>query len=232
MIAATVPNTTSWWHHLAFNWFDLALGALLVFGYFQGRKRGMTKEMIPSLEWLTILLVAGFGHVFLADWLQHMGVVQKVFGNHFNERTAALMSSYLAIFFVLYVIFSALKRKYNPKLEGSNFFGDNEYYWGVAAGLVRYVCLVLVAMALLNAPYYSPAEIAAIKLYKLNAFAAGGGAKGLENDTGDYIPSVYEVQDTVFKNSLLGSLIKQNLSVLLINSTATVKTGHSQTAQR
>src|SRR5579859_3238790 len=112
MIAATIPNVTPWWHHLAFNWFDLALVGILVFGYFRGRKRGMTKEMIPTIEWLAILLVAGFGHIFLADWLQHQGYVRKVFGNHFNERTAALLSSYLVIFFFLFVIFAAVKRKY------------------------------------------------------------------------------------------------------------------------
>ena len=227
MIAAIIP-TTPWWHHLAFNWFDLALVAVLAFGFWRGRKRGMTKELIPTLQWLAILLAASFGHIFLADWFQQQGFVRQVFGNHFNERTAALMSAYLVILFILFVIFTALKRKYNPKLEGSNFFGSNEYYWGVAASVVRYVCLILVAMALLNAPYYSPNEIAAIKLYKLNNFAGGGNVKGMEGDTGDYIPSVYEVQDTVFKQSLIGSFIKADVSVFLINSTANAKkTAHS-----
>lgn len=188
----------------------------------------MTKEFLPTIEWVLILFGAGFGHVFLADWFQQEGFVRKVFGNHFNERTAALMSAYLIILSVIFITFSFLKRKYNPKLEGSNFFGSQEYYWGVAAGLVRYVCLILVALALLNGPHYSPNEIAADKLYKLNNYAAGGHVKGMENDTGDFIPSLYEVQDTVFKNSFIGAFIKQDLSVLLINSTAAVKkTAHS-----
>ena len=220
---AVIIQKTQWWHHLAFNWVDLALVLVLVFAFWQGRRRGMTKEMLPSIEWVLILFGAGFGHVFLADWFQQEGFVRKVFGHHFNERTAALMSAYLIILSVIFITFSFLKRKYNPKLEGSSFFGGNEYYWGVAAGLVRYVCLMLVALALLNGPYYSPNEIAAIQQYKLNNFAAGGHVKGMEDDTGDFIPSVYEVQDTVFKNSLIGSFIKQDLSVLLINSTATIK---------
>ena len=65
-----------------------------------------------------------------------------------------------SILLVLLIVFTALKRKYNPKLEGSSFFGGNEYYWGVVAGLVRYLCLMLVALALLNAPYYTAADIA------------------------------------------------------------------------
>jgi hypothetical protein len=36
--------------------------------------------------------------------------------------------------------------------------------------------------------------------------------------SGDFIPTVYEVQDNIFKKSLLGPLIRQNLSMLLINS--------------
>src|SRR5580698_7964844 len=220
---AVIIQKTQWWQHLGFNWVDLAVVLVLVFAFWQGRRRGMTKEFLPTIEWVLILFGAGFGHVFLADWFQQEGFVRKVFGNHFNERTAALMSAYLIILSVIFITFSLLKRKYNPKLEGSSFFGGNEYYWGVAAGLVRYVCLILVALALLNGPYYSPNEIAAIQQYKLNNFAAGGHVKGMENDTGDFIPSVYEVQDTVFKNSFIGAFIKQDLSVLLINSTAAVK---------
>jgi uncharacterized membrane protein required for colicin V production len=223
MLAAVIHNPTSWWRNFAFNWFDVALVALLAIGFWRGRKRGMTKELLPTLQWLAILLAAGFGHVFLADWYQQQGLVKQFFGNHYNERTAALMSGYLTITLVIFIVFTALKRKYNPKLEGSSFFGGNEYYWGVLAGLVRYVCLILVALALLNAPFYSAAEIAASKAYNNKTY--GGGMSGF---SGDFIPSVYEVQDNIFKQSLLGPIIKQDLSMLLINTTQNVKkTAHS-----
>lgn len=227
MLALSLPKVG----HLGFNWFDLAIIALLAFGFWRGRKRGMTKELMPTLQWVAILLGAGFGHVYLANWYEQQGVVQQVFGGHFNERTAALMSAYLSIFFVLFIVFASLKRKVDPKLEGSNVFGSNEYYWGVVAGLTRYTCLLLVALAILNAPHYSQAEIAAIKAYKMNNFAAGGHVQGMEGDTGDYIPSIYEVQDSVFKDSFIGPIIKSDLSLLLINSTAAPKkTAHPLTA--
>ena len=114
----------------------------------------------------------------------------------------------------LFVVFVILRRKFNPKLEGSSFFGGNEYYWGVVAGLVRYICMMLVALALLNAPNYTLADIAAAKAYNNRWF--GGGLQGYN---GDFIPSVDEVQVSVFKESLIGPFIKDNLSVLLINST-------------
>ncbi len=208
----------AWYQRLAFNWFDVALVGLLVFGFWRGRKRGMTKEFLPTLQWVAILLGAGFGHIYLADWLQHEGVVRQVFGNKFNEHTAALMSAYLAIALVIFVVFVTLRRKFNPKLEGSNFFGGNEYYWGIPAGMVRFLAIVLVALALLNAPYYSSAEVAAAKAYNNRWY--GGGLKDYQ---GDFIPRMDEVQDAVFKQSLSGPLIRDYLSVLLINSAGSVK---------
>ncbi len=220
MIAA-IAQPAPWWQH-AFNWFDVALVLVIGFSIWQGRRRGMTKELLPSLQWLTILLCASFGHIPLADWLEQSGTVRKVFGNHFSEHTAALMSAYLAILVVIFIVFTVLKQKFNPKLEGSNAFGSYEYYWGVAAGIVHYVCLTFVALALLNAPFYSHADVEAAKAYN-NRWYGGG----LKDYNGDFIPSVYEVQDSVFKQSLLGPLIKQNLSLLLIDSTEGKKTAHS-----
>jgi uncharacterized membrane protein required for colicin V production len=213
MFAAANPNPTPWWHHLAFNWFDLALVGLLAFGFWRGRRRGMTKELLPTLQWLTILFGAGLGHVFLGDWLQQQGLIKKVFGHHYDERTAALLSAYLGISLVIFIVFAILKQKLNPKLEGSNVFGGNEYYWGVAAGLIRYTCLVLVAMALLNAPVYTAADIQRTQEYN-NRWYGGG----MKDYSGDFIPSINDVQNNIFKQSLSGPLIKQYLAILLINS--------------
>ena len=214
MVAAAIQKTiptTPWWQHFAFNWFDVAVVLVLAFGFWRGRRRGMTKELLPSLQWLAILLGAGLGHIFVADWLTHQGVIRYCFGTHFKERTAALLSAYLLIALVVFIIFVALRRKFNPKLEGSSIFGGNEYYWGIPAGMMRYTCLMLVALALLNAPLYTAADIAATKAYNNRWY--GGGMKDFK---GDFIPSIDELQVTVFKQSLLGPLIKDYLAVLLI----------------
>ena len=213
MFAAVIQKTAPWWEKFAFNWFDVALVLILAFGFWRGRKRGMTKELLPSLQWLTILLGVGFGHIFVADWLTQQGLIKYCFGNSFKEHTASLMSGYLLIALVAFIIFTVLKRKLNPKLEGSNFFGGNEYYWGVVAGLVRYVCMILVALALLNAPYYTAADIATKKAYN-NRWYGGG----MKDYSGDFIPSVDEVQVSIFKTSLIGPFIKDKLAILLINS--------------
>jgi len=225
MLAIDMPDFASVWHKLTFSWFDGALVCVLIFGFVRGRKRGMTKELVPTLKWVSILLVAGLCHPMLADYLEHSGVIRSVFGKAFNEHTAALMTAYISIGLVIYIIFIGIGRRVNPKLEGSNVFGGNEYYWGVVAGLVRYVSLLLVVLALLNAPHYSQADIEAAKAYNNRWY--GGGQKDF---SGDFIPSVYEVQDCVFKKSMVGGLIRDDLSILLINTDSpakTTKTAHS-----
>jgi hypothetical protein len=102
-----------------------------------------------------------------------------------------------------------------PRLTGSNFFGSAEYYLGMLSGLVRYACILLVALALLNAPHYTAADIANSEAYNARWF--GGGLQGY---SGDYFPTVQSVQQSVFKKSLIGPLIKKYLDVLLINSVA------------
>jgi hypothetical protein len=55
------------------------------------------------------------------------------------------------------------------------------------------------------------ADISASQAYRNKTY--GGGMEGYN---GDFIPQIYEVQDSIFKRSLVGPLIKDNLSVLLI----------------
>ena len=196
-----------------FNWFDVALVLILAFGFWRGRKRGMSREFLPVSFWLTLVLAGGFGYQWIGDQLIHQGVIKSVFGKNFTERTAAYVTSYLLIALVALIIFSILSRASKAKLEGSNAFGGSEYYFGMIAGVIRYACMLIAALALLNAPFYSAAEIAATKAYNNRWF--GGGMKDY---SGDFIPSVQELQTSVFKKSLLGPFIHDKLSLLLIDT--------------
>jgi hypothetical protein len=118
---------------------------------------------------------------------------------------------YLSIVMVIFFIFSIAKKFLQPKLTGSNFFSGAEYYLGMLSGLIRYACIVIFFMAIINAKYYSPAEIAATKAY--NARWYGGGIY-----SGDYIPDLHSLQDAVYKKSFSGPYIKQYLGMLLIDT--------------
>src|SRR5215471_1856383 len=106
--AATNPAPgTSWfnWLHL----FDVLLVLILAFGFWRGRKHGMSREFLRVTMWLSIVIAAGFG---------------KTFG----ERTAAYISAYLLIAGTVALVFLVIRSKFNKKLEGSNAFGSGEYY--------------------------------------------------------------------------------------------------------
>jgi hypothetical protein len=75
------------------------------------------------------------------------------------------------------------------------------------------VCVLVFALALLHAPYYTPAEIAARNAYNARWF--GGGQQGF---SGNFFPTVQTVQVGVFNDSFTGPLIAKYLGVMLINT--------------
>lgn len=203
MIAAAANSSMSF-DHLPVGWFDGVLIVVLLLGFFRGRKNGMTKEVLPMFQWLATVLLGGFGYEMAAQPfinLANLGI------------TAAYILGYLALALLVYMAFAYLKKVLTPRLEGSTIFGSAEYYLGISSGVLRYVCLLLFALALLHAPFYTPAEIAAKSAY--NARTYGGGLQGY---SGNFFPSVQGVQESVFVSSFTGPLIAKYLGGLLINT--------------
>jgi hypothetical protein len=122
--------------------------------------------------------------------------------------------AYLALALVMFIIFTTLKRRLAEKLVNSDLFKGGEYYLGMAAGLARLACVLLFALALLNARVYTPAEIAQAVAADQKNFGGGAGS-GVQ---GNYFPHLFQVQSIVFKESFFGPLIKKNLGRLLINT--------------
>jgi hypothetical protein len=205
MIAAATQATHSMsLDHLPFGWFDVALVLLLAFGLFRGRRNGMTKETLPMFQWVATVLACGLGYEIVGQLFINLSGWGKL---------PCYLLGYFVVMFVVYLIFHLLKNLFLERLTGSNFFGRGEYYLGMISGMIRYGCMSYVALALLNAPYYTPEAIAASKAYN-NRWYGGG----LKEFSGDFIPSMDEVQAGVFKNSLIGPFIKNYLGVFLINT--------------
>jgi uncharacterized membrane protein required for colicin V production len=222
MIAAATQNLAP--GKMLFNWFDVALVFVLFFGFWRGRKNGMTKEFVPLVQWLATVIGGAFGYQPLGDLLIQQGFARgfrdflqqlKLFGDSINEKTLAYVFSYLVIAAVLAIFFSLFKAKLKAKLEGSQAFGSGEYYLGMVSGVLRYACILIFALALLNAPHYTLADNLASKAFNNRWF--GGGMSGY---SGDFFPTLSEVQTSVFKESLAGPVIKDNLSILLVNTVA------------
>jgi len=208
MIAAATQatqNASSWsLDKLPFGWFDVALVLILAFGVWRGRKNGMTKEILPMFQWLVTVFVCGLGYEMAGQlFLNFSGW----------GRTDCLVLGYFSLMLLVYLAFQLLKKIFQPRLTGSNFFGSSEYYLGMVSGGIRYACLVFVALALLNAPYYTAADILQSKAFSARWF--GGGEEGF---SGDFFPTFQSMQAGVFEQSFSGKFIKNYAGVMLVNS--------------
>src|SRR6266545_5626375 len=178
------------------NWFDLCVLALLVVGVIVGRKRGMSLEMLSMLQWLTIVFVGAilcdpFGRL-LAD----LSGIRPVL---------TYIAAYLLAALVIKILFVLIRRMAGEKLVSGEIFGRTEYYLGMIAGLVRFACITLFVLALLNAKQVSKAELDA----QLRSQQDWAGSI--------YFPPFGSIQRAVFEDSLSGRAVKQYLSAQLIN---------------
>ena len=182
------------------NWFDILLVGVIVFGLVRGRKRGMSEELITFLMWIVILFGCAFTYTFVGSMLSQTSAA-------FSLLSSYLMA-YIAMALLISAIFMYLKKGLGGKLVGSDVFGRGEFYLGMGAGMVRFVCVLLCGLALLNARAYSRKEIADEIKYQNEVYGS------------NFFPTLQSVQAQVFQESLTGPLIKDYLSILLIEPTS------------
>ena len=183
---------------LPFNWFDLTVVAVLFFGFTRGRKHGMSEEMMFLIQWIVILFGAAFGYQPLGDFLSQTAVM---------SRLIAYVTAYILCVIGIKIFFSLIKRAVGGKLVGSNLFGSAEYYLGMVAGILRFACVILCALALLNARHYNQEEVRSMKKYQDEVYGS------------NFFPGLHDIQFSVFVKSFLGPRIHDNLGMLLIQPT-------------
>ena len=191
----------NWSSNLPVNWFDIFVVVMLGVGYAIGKKRGMSQESVTVLKWIALMLLAAIAYEPLGQWLDSM--------LHLGKLTSYLIA-YVLTTLVVAVLFIFINRTIVEKLKGTDTFGKAEFYLAMPAGMLRFACIVVVLMALLNARYYSPAEVKAQEKYDI------------ENYGSSFFPRLYTVQDDVFKHSFVGKQFKEHLEFLLIKSTPAV----------
>jgi uncharacterized membrane protein required for colicin V production len=184
---------------LPINLFDLVLLVVLAAGIYQGRKHGMSEELLGLVTWLGILFGCALLYQPGADLIRQ-------FTNMFSRLTCYLIA-YVGGAALIFLLFLGLKRALGGKLLGSDIFGRLEYYLGMGSGLVRFSCILLAALALLNARYFSPKEVRAMEARDIDLYGS------------TFFPGLHSLQATVFDKSLTGPWIKDNLGFLLIKPT-------------
>src|ERR1700690_3828494 len=198
MFANVIQSLTS--DNLPLNWFDVVVVLILGFGIFRGRKNGMSKEILPLFEWLAVILVSGLFYALVPQLIAKLVKLDPLIGN---------LLAYAILAAAVFLFFSLIKRTVGLKLFGSNLFGNAEYYFGMPAGLVRYACVLIFALAFLNARHYTAAQIEDGNKYQERWYGA------------HLFPDLYTVQSQVFEKSFTGPYIRKYLGVLLIEPTTT-----------
>jgi len=191
----------NWTANLPFNWFDLAVVMMLFIGYTRGKKHGMSQESLAVLKWVILVVVAAVAYEPLGLWLAPTLGIGKLL---------AFILAYTVVAGVVAGVFVYLNRTLGEKLKGSDTFGKAEFYLAMPAGMLRFACVTLVLLALLNARLYSTAEVKAMSKYQNDNYGSS------------FFPTLSSVQDDVFLRSIVGSQVKQHLSFLLIKPTAPV----------
>ena len=184
--------------NLPFNWFDIVLVVWLVMGVFRGRKRGMSAEVMTFLQWVAIVIVCGVAYEPAGKWFSET----SGFG-----LLVYYVLAYLVIAGLVALVFIFIKRSIGGKLIGSDAFGKAEYYLGMPTGMLRFACIMIFFLALLNARFYSQKEIEAYDKFQKDVYGS------------DYFPGLQVLQSSVFEKSLVGPQIKKNLEFLLIKPT-------------
>jgi uncharacterized membrane protein required for colicin V production len=198
--AAAQPGSTE----LPFNWFDIAVILIVLFGFFRGRHNGMSKECLPLLQWLVLIPVCAFLYPLAGQF----------YINTFHwDKLTSYVAGYATLAFVILLFFNILKKLFAERMEKSDTFKKGEYYLGMLSGMVRMACIIIVALALLNAPVYTKQDVQAHQAYVKKTY-------GGDTYSGDYFPTLQQIQEQVFKKSFLGPVTKEHLGMLLINNTS------------
>lgn len=195
--------------NLPFNWFDLFVVIMIFAGYVRGRKNGMSQETLPSIKWLVLLLICAISYEPLGTLFADLLHVGKLFG---------YLLAYATVAGIITLLFVLLSRTLGEKLKGSDTFGKGEFYLAMPAGMLRFTCIVLVILAVLNARYYTTSEVRAAQKYQNDNYGS------------NFFPSLYAVQDDVFIRSMIGKQVKEHLSFLLIKPTSPVGSATATTA--
>ena len=176
-------------------WIDISVIILLLVGFWRGRRRGISLELIEVLQWLAIAVVSALVYKPLAI---KMGPALTITPGY------AQVAAYLAVACAIHFLFSWLKSSVGEKLANADPFGAWEYRFGFLAGGLRYACILLVFMALLHARNVDPAERAAFAKMQADNFGSIS------------FPTLTSMHEMVFEESVTGRWVHKQLPQQLI----------------
>jgi len=181
---------------ISLSWVDFLTAAVLLVGFVCGRKRGLSEELLETVQWVAILVLGALFYRPLGDLMAQKPVL---------SRLTYYILAYILIALVIKITFVIIKKYFGQKLIESDMFGRAEFYLGMCAGMLRWSCMYIFALSLLHAPHYTEAELAQRM-------------KEVEYNYGsDFFPSVDKLQTEVYQMSVTGKSLAKYLPQVLIS---------------
>jgi uncharacterized membrane protein required for colicin V production len=196
MFLAALPTLNG----ISYNYVDGIIVAWLLVGILRGRKRGMTQELLPTSQWVAIVILAGLFYGPVG------GIIFQATSGAFNHLWSNI-TAYVAIAFIIHLLILWLKQGIGEKLIGSDYFGRAEYYLGMIAGLIRFACMFVVFCALMHSRVYTAAELAETERMQ---------KKNFEDIR---FPTYGSIQHAVLSESFVGHWLVDNMDRVMISTT-------------
>jgi len=184
---------------ISINYFDGVVIVWLIIGLFRGRKRGMTQEFFPTLQWVAIVILAGL-------FYDPLSIIILKNTNGTFTRLWANITAYIVIAFGVNLVFMWLKKLFGEKLSGSDSFGRAEYYLGMVAGVIRFACMLIALCALMHSYVYTQAQLDEHDKQQKKNFEAV------------QLPSYMSIQHAVLGESTSGQWLQRYMGRVLIAS--------------
>jgi len=188
---------------LDFGLFDVLLVLAIGVGIWRGKVRGISEELLDSLQWIVLVVAAGFLYGHAGDLLVKAGL----------QRLTANIGGYVIVALAVLILFGFIRKSVGNKLVDSDFFGSWEYRLGSAAGAVRFFCMYVVVLSLLSSRFFDAAAVAAERKYQ-------------EKEVGlVLVPTWGMAQRMALYDNLAGPYLREYLSYVLMRPVGYAKLG-------
>jgi len=180
-----------------FNYFDIVAVIWLIIGLFWGRKKGLSQELLPLLQWIGIVAAGGLLYRSLSPLIRQNTQFTELWSN---------IAAYLIIAAGVHLLYLWFKQMLAARLVEKDPFGRAEFYLGMTAGVARFGCMLLVAMSLMNSRVETAAELASTERFQKDNFSD------------IRFPTYGELQQDVLFKSFSGTWVQSKLKSVLIAS--------------
>ena len=127
--------------------FDIVVLVWLAIGLFRGWRNGISLEVLLLPQWAAAAAVGAVAYPYLGGLILHMSNCSMVAGARWGYLIPALIA---------YAVASRIRHLVGNRLADADLFGKAEFALGTIFGALRFSCMLLIVIALIDA--YLPAE--------------------------------------------------------------------------